>query len=394
MRIAMDARFLTSPILRGMERYLVGLASELVRRDVDLTLFHRQREPLHLRHLEGTPVKVAALGDVSGIWWEQVSVPWALMRGGFDLYHAPAERGVPFASPCPVVLTYHSTTTESYRDLVARGLLKGSAADFLGYEPPRRRTVRQSYEWRQQFRANHVLTPSEFSRSELIRLNGLAPERVTVTPLAADRFRGERRSDEAIESTLRRLRVQRPFLLYVGGYEPHKNVAGLIDMYAAVKRVRPDIRLVCVGARQPPATIEQHVGLRGVSDGVRLLSSLDAELTELYDSAALFVTLSWRETFCLPALEAMTRGTPVVASAWGATPELMEDPSRLVDPRDPAGAAAVVLGVLAESADSTRSAALRARLAERASRYSWARTADLTLDVYRRVISERHGRAR
>lgn len=387
MRIAMDARFLSSPILRGMDRYLVGLTSELTRRGVEVTLLHRQREALHLQHLEGSPATATPLADRSGVWWEQISVPRALKRGRFDLYHAPAERGVPFIAPCPVVLTYHSTTTESYRDLVARGLLSGSASDYLGYAPPVRRTVRQFYEWEQQYRANHVLTPSEFSRSELVRLNGLSAERVTVTPLAAaERFNSERKSADEISAVLNRLHVVRPFILYVGGYEPHKNVTGLLEMFAEVRKARPDLQLVCVGSRTPPLTIEQRVLSPDLVGAVRLLSSLDAELTALYDAAELFVTLSWRETFCLPALEAMTRGTPVVASAWGAAPELIDDQSLLVDPRDTTRAAAVIRELLASR---QRLESLGARAMARASRYSWSRTADVTLDVYRRVIDER-----
>lgn len=383
MRVAMDARFLVSDVPRGMDRYLLGLARALTSRRVEVTFFHRHREPLHAQHLGIPGVVVQPLEDHGGMLWEQVAVPLALKRGRFDIYHAPAERGVPFVAPCPVVLTYHSTTTESYRDLVARGLLTGRVSDYLGYDVPRRRSWRQVYEWRQQFRADHVLTPSSFSRDELVRLNGLPGERITVTPLAvAEQFHAPRKSESDIDATLARLNIARPYLLYVGGYEPHKNVAGLFRMFQSLHAHRPDVTLVCVGSRPAPASLEGEAHRTGLGSSIRLLTGLTLELTDLYDAAQLLVSMSWRETFCLPVLEAMTRGTPAVASIWGATPELIGDASALLDPREPNAAAATVLGILNSPEHLAR---LRRQAVVRASQFSWAHTAALTLDVYERV---------
>jgi hypothetical protein len=59
------------------------------------------------------------------VWWEQVAVPQALRRGEFDLYHAPAEHGIPVLSRRPTVLTVHSVTMHSYADLIRQGQLTG-----------------------------------------------------------------------------------------------------------------------------------------------------------------------------------------------------------------------------------------------------------------------------
>lgn len=94
------------------------------------------------------------------------------------------------------------------------------------------------------------------------------------------------------------------------------------------------------------------------------------------DTATLFVTMSWRETFCLPALEAMTRGVPVVASRWGALPEIVGEQGSLIDPRDHARAASTILALLEH--DNAAAAA--------AARFDWSTTWTQTLDVYRRVL--------
>src|SRR6187431_2143006 len=117
----MDARDLTAPAQRGMVRYLLGLVRHLPAHGIDVTLFHRKREPIHVAHLEGMSCDVIGLKDCSGVCWEQGSVPLALARGGFHLYHAVGERGVPVFAPCPVAFTLHSATFASYREFVRRG---------------------------------------------------------------------------------------------------------------------------------------------------------------------------------------------------------------------------------------------------------------------------------
>ena len=384
-RIAFDGRSLSSPVLRGWDRYTVGLVGELVRQGVEVTLFHRRREPLHQPHVANLGCRVVGLADLGGLYWEQAAVPLALWRGGYDLFHAPAEHGVPLAAPCPVVLTFHSVTTHSYADLVRRGLLPGHVRDYLGYDLPNGRPApADSYMKAQVARANHVVVPSEFCRQEVIRFLHVAPRRVTVTPLAVhEQFRRPPACVETQTATLARLGVRRPYLLFVGGYEPHKNVPGLLKAFARVNSQRPDVSLVLVGSKFLPddlPSMAESFGLRAGRNVVFLVNQT-SDLTTLYDAAALFVTLSWRETFCLPALEAMTRGLSVVTSAWGATPEVVGEAGRTIDPRDDVAAADAILELL--SSHDRESFAKRARQA--ASRFDWAETARQTRFIYSRL---------
>jgi glycosyltransferase involved in cell wall biosynthesis len=115
---------------------------------------------------------------------------------------------------------------------------------------------------------------------------------------------------------------------------------------------------------------------------VIFLLNLAEALTDLYDDAELLVTLSWRETFCLPALEAMARGIPVVASAWGGAREIIGATGRLVDPRDHEAAKSAILELLAMSNRLAVGVAIRAQ----ADRFTWATTAAQTLEIYRSLI--------
>ena len=377
MRVAFDARSLHSPVLRGWDRYTVGLARALAGRGVAITLMCRERAPVHESHARATGCPVMALPDKGGLWWEQMSLPRAMR--GFDLYHAPAEHGVPLFARRPTVLTLHSATAHSYRHLIARGLLKGRLRDYLGYDAdPRAATLANAYWYAQVARADRIIAVSEFARDEIVELVHVEPARVTAIPLAVDdAFRAPPTDASARTATLERLGVRRPYLLYVGGYEAHKNVAGLLEVFARVRARRPDLSLVMVGSSPPPAHLADQAEHLDFTPGneVLFLHGLGAELPALYDGAELFVSLSWRESFGLPALEAMTRGIAVVASGWGAAPEVVGDGGRLVDPRDHQAAADAVVALLD---DPTR--ATRARAA--ASRFNWDATATATLGVY------------
>jgi glycosyltransferase involved in cell wall biosynthesis len=373
-----------------MVRYIVGLARHLPDFGVRVTLFHRARQPLNPAHIAGLECDVIALRDCSVVFWEQVAVPAALVRGGFHLYHVPAERGVPLIAPCPIAFTLHSATSASYQDFVQRGLLPGPASRYLGYDPAVGRWRWPELYTRLQRRfPDHTFTVSEFSRQELIRLLGFRPNRVSVTPLAMPDIFNRPADAAAARRSRERFGIQTPYLLNVGGFEPHKNCLGLFPLLAAVRKYRPEISLAIVGTGRVPDSLVAAVGRSGLVPGrdVIFLCDLGDELVGLYDGAEVFVSLSWRESFGVPALEAMARGVPVVVSRWGAGPEVVGDAGRLIDPRSTEEATAAILEFLDPVARAT--AAVRGR--EQVSRFSWVRTAELTAAVYRRLVGSGWG---
>jgi glycosyltransferase involved in cell wall biosynthesis len=244
-------------------------------------------------------------------------------------------------------------------------------------------TARNAYLRAQWRMADHVFTPSEFSRREILKFIGIPASRVTTTPLALhSQFERPRRSDAERSAVLGRWQIKPPYLLFVGGYETHKNPAALLECLAIIRQSRPDLSLVLAGSGHCPEALPELACRLGVKQNIHFLVNVSDELTDLYDSAALFMSLSWRETFCLPALEAMSRGVPVVASAWGATPEVVGDAGVLVDPRDPRTAASAALKLLQEPLHTQ----LRRAAMERAKRYSWTVTANRTLEVYQSLL--------
>ncbi len=163
-------------------------------------------------------------------------------------------------------------------------------------------------------------------------------------------------------------------MLTVASRTARKNL-GALDVTAR-RLAREGIDLVAVGGDRPQFRDDAGGGDAGI---VWLGPVADAELPGLYRAAEAFVLPSLYEGFGLTVLEAMASGTPVVASARGALPEVVGDAARLVDPRDPEQIAATVLDALGDDR-------LRAAGPRRAAAFTWDRTA-AELDALLRGLS-------
>ena len=212
-------------------------------------------------------------------------------------------------------------------------------------------------------RARLVLTPSTFSRQELVEVLGADPERVVVVPEGVD---GRFTPDADSAPARRRHALERPYALVVGTASDRKNLAALEPVARALGT--HGVELVLAGS--------DRGYLRGVVPGVRRLGYVAEELLPgLYAGARVVVMPSRYEGFGLPCLEAMASGVPLVAARAGALPETCGDAALLVDP-DAAGALAEAT-VTAATEHRIR-AALRVAGIVRAGQFTWDRTATLT----------------
>jgi glycosyltransferase involved in cell wall biosynthesis len=175
-------------------------------------------------------------------------------------------------------------------------------------------------------------------------------------------------------------------LLHVGSTIPRKRIDVLLEVFAAVRAVRADARLIRVGG---PFTAEQRALARrlGVLDAVVVLPHLDrATLGAVYRRAALALLTSEREGFGLPIVESLACGTPVVASDIPVLREVGGPAVSFCEVGDVAGWRRIVLALLEEREQAT--AAWQARCAAGASRaaeFSWGAYASRLLEVYRIV---------
>ena len=242
--------------------------------------------------------------------------------------------------PCPAVLTVQDLSFE--RDASLMGARETAIFRFVVPRSARR--------------AARIFAISERTKRDLVELYSLPPERIVVTPLAADpAFRpGGTRGD---------------YLLLAGSIEPRKDPLVAAAAAKAVGR-----RLVVVGPERDPALA---AALRAEGAELRGFVSKE-ELVRLTQEAAALLFPTRHEGFGLPVAEAMAAGTPVVATPDPAVREVGGD---AVAYATPAEFAATLARVLADPEPWRRAGLDRSRT------LSWERTAAETVRVYRELVA-------
>jgi len=243
-----------------------------------------------------------------------------------------------------------------------------------------------------------IITVSECSRRDIVRLCGVPPEKVHVIYEGYDRALFNDASPDAVSfANLRgRLGINRPYILHHGAIQPRKNLPRLIAAYLLMlaRNRNLDLDLVLAGplAWQYEETVAAAREDHESRSRVILTGPLnDTDLSVLLRGATLAVIPSLYEGFCLPMIEAMACGVPTIVSRGSCLPEVSGGALRYFDPYS-------VEAIANCMEEALQSQDLRGELAEhgkeRAQQFSWHLCAEETLAVVEQVALAVRGRAR
>lgn len=239
-------------------------------------------------------------------------------------------------------------------------------------------------------RAAAVVTVSEYSRQTIIENFGVRPERVRVIYNGCDHETFRPEPDElALEQTQARLGIAPPYLFYIGGQTPRKNLPRLIAAFAQARRMGGlPHSLVLAGPLNPlQSAVAQAIADSGCSANIKLLNYVPDEVVpQLYQGSAALVFPSLHEGFGLPVVEALACGTPVVTSNVTSLPEVAGDAALLVDPESVGEIANGILSVLSEN-ETARKLRLE-RGIRQAQQFTWQRCAEAHLEIYDEVMAK------
>ncbi len=285
----------------------------------------------------------------------------AVASSGLDLIYFPATYSFfPVWNVRHVVVTMHDTLALAHPELVfphwagrVSWALKEHVAALL---------------------ADRIVTVSETARRDLIDWFRWEPDRVEVVtegPDAVFRRLSEGASSDAV---LARYGIPSgsPYLLYVGGLSPHKNLPRLIEAFAT--GAPRDFRLVLVG--DTGDVFHTHIPeLRSTVARYALESRVlfpgfvpDGCLVHLYNRAYALAQPSLMEGFGLPPVEAMACGTPVLSSTAGSLPEVIGNAGAYFDPTDVVAMSGTIHQLCSHREERDR---LAAAAVERASHFTW-----------------------
>ena len=372
MRIAFDGTTLT-PGRTGVgyytEHLLQHLAREVESTGDELVVISNQPVdtqlplPSHVRVHDGHrfPIRIG---------WMQLRAASVLEALAPDVAHF-TNGMVPAATAVSTVVTIHDMSLRLYPQChpVRRLLLN---------RPLMQVAIR---------RASAIVTVSHSTRRDLLRLHGLAPERVTVVHEAASPVFRPIRDRATLDGIRVKYGLPDRFILYVGTIEPRKNLARLIDAFAQARAAGITHDLVCVGpygwsSRDLAGRIEQ----RGLSRHVHFTGYVPFEdLPVIYNLGELFVFPSLYEGFGLPVVEAMASGTPVLTANTSSLVEIAGDGAETVDPMNTEALGDAIRSLLT---DESRRRDLGERGRRRSGAFSWSQTAKDMLAVYQRAAGK------
>jgi len=378
MRIAIDARMGHTRV--GMGVYVRGLIShlgEIDRENEYFIIVHKHKNADFVPVQENFAVwetSISYENHFTRDLWEQAYLPLKLHKAKIDVYHG-LNYVLPILGDTGMVLTAY--------DMI-------SFATPEWYKPISRFRVQRLLKMSAK-RAHKIITGSENSKRDIIKILGVPEEKVRVIYIGIDDVYRPINDKRKLDSVKARYNITDRFILHVGSLSPRKNIPRLIDAYSRLPaEILEEYQLVIVGKRSWKADeIFAKVKQLKLEDKVVFTGFVeDSDLPLLMNRAALLAFPSLYEGFGIPPLEAMACGTPVVASNTSSIPEVVGDAALLFDPYN---VEEMTVAMHRALTDEQLRSDLRQKGFERIRHFSWEKAARETLAVYEEVYNAKRG---
>src|SRR2546423_8576268 len=341
MRVAIDARHLqTVARVRGIGRYTRNLLAAFARQappDVRWTLLRLRNfpppDPGLLPAHDDIATSRLRRPELSMLALDPLLLSLELGGRGIDVYHS-TQLSLPARRRFPAVVTIHDLAPLRW------------PAHYLRLPYAR---VGHAWQYALARRADAIIAVSAATKADVVARLGIPAERVRVIPEAVDADFAPPSRELGRAVARDRFVVPARYVLYVGQFDPRKNMDGLFAAFARAAERDRDLRLVIVGSLGKLAPLMRGALERSRVDPARVVIAGavdDRTLAALYAGAECLLHAAWLEGFGLTALESLAAGTPVVAYRAGAVAEVVGDAGLLVDERDPAALGDALVAIL------------------------------------------------
>lgn len=285
--------------------------------------------------------------------WANLWLPGQLSRDRIDIFITFLDKELPLLpTRTRIVSMVHDLIPLRFPSIVFR-----NAAHRFYYNALIRAAAR---------RADIILTNSDHSRREIVTGLNVPESKICKITLGVDVTPTPDR--ERVQNVLHRNNLHQPFVLALGGTEPRKNNARVIEAFHQLGSDHPDLQLAIAGSNWRGRVFDSSL----LNERVRLIGHVSqSDLPILMQSAEALVFPSLHEGFGFPVIEAMALGTPVITSNVTALPEVAGGAALLVNP-DHAGEIAAAIRLVRENSDLAADLSRRGRA--RAAHFRWETT--------------------
>lgn len=303
----------------------------------------------------------APLGVMKRLIWEQIILPFVCRKNSIDVLLSPNYTAPLFTPGFKSVVTIHDLSFFPLEKLYPRS----------------RRFFKIIIHLSVRF-SNAVIAVSEFTKNDILCYIGSFTHKVKVVYEGADSRFQKAVTQEQVRKVKEKYKLPENYILFTGFLEPRKNLIRLLQAYSNIKTMI-NHKLVIAGGngwwydktytKVTELDLQNHVIFTGYVD--------DDDLPPLYTGATLFVFPSLYEGFGIAALEAISCGTPVLASQNTALPEVVRDAGIYVDPYNVKD----ISNKLILTTDEPTLQKLRSNCQKVSSLFSWKKAAEETLQI-------------
>jgi len=373
-KIAVNTRFLIKNKLEGIGLFTYESLKLITRNHPEIDFYFLFDRNFDAEFIFGENVKPVVLFPQARhpflwYWWFEISAARWLNKNKPDLFLSTDGYGC-LNTKVPQVLVIHDLSYEHYKDQMS-----ATARRYYQYFMPRF-----------AHKAERIATVSEFSKNDVIRQYGIAPDKIDVV------YNGSkdvyRPLDEAAKTKIKNQYTGgRDYLIYVGAIHPRKNVKNLLLAFDKFKKeTNSPFKLLMVGRKAwDYAEVENVHAQMQFKDDVKFVGHIPPqELAAIVASAHCMMYVSLFEGFGIPIIEAMSCDVPVITSNTTSMPEVAGDAAILVNPVSVDEISTAMKNI---TGDSSLRSALIEKGRQQIKKFGWGITATKLWQCCERVLS-------
>lgn len=388
MRIGLNGYYL-STLYSGIGQYTVNLITALSEIDTENKYYVFSPNPVewnfpsNFKLVVVKPLPFFGKSFLSRFVWEEFQLGHAIVKHRIEVFHGLYQSLPRNSEKIGNVVTIHDA-------IPWRFPFERKQLSYRWYSDIRKDLVKR--------RAKKVITVSETSKLDFASIYGIKPETIEVTYESVDPVFSKKTTAEAVKTFKEKYEVKRDFIVYTGGLKRHKNLRMLIKSFAIlVNEYDFEGDLYILGAIRKTMAVspyiyykvedlETYAKLKKIASRVKFVGFISRQDMSIFmHLSQCFVSISLYEGFGLPAVEAMTSGTPSVLSNLGAYPEIAQNTALFVYPYGPHRIADTLKKVLT---DGQIRKDLISKSVERAKFFDRIKIARRVLEIYKETYDD------